>query len=120
MNALAAMIQEWIDAEPGRSRRLLARKAGIGAATIDTWFREDELASGPQKDTLDRLAKGLGVPLVVIERAAVSSTGRRFAQSEVGPDAEVILAALDEVPHQMRPRVADIVLRIIQIAQKTP
>ena len=84
MNALQALIQEWVDAEPGRSNRALAKKAGLPSTTIDAIRARDEPKSLPREDTLRALATGLGKPFQVVKNAAVEAIGYRVA--EVGAD----------------------------------
>lgn len=109
MNALQQLIQDWIDAEPGRSVGVLATRAKMPRNTIYAILDRAAPAGMPRDVTLEKLARGMGVPLSMVKEAAASAAGYRV--NELDPESQEIqawLAMLGELPPQRRSELWEI------------
>lgn len=104
VNALQRLIQDWLDAEPGRSIRGLASLSGISSpSTLHALMNRTEPASLPRKTTLRKLARGLGLPLHAVDAAAAAAAG--FHVEPVDADSAEMqgwVALLDGLSEQDR------------------
>ena len=107
MNALRQLVQDWIDAEPGRSIGVLAQRAGMSRNTIYAAIKDD--AGMPRKATREKLARGLGIPVRAVEDAAAQAFGYRVQQLD-GDSQEVQawIALLGELPEARREELWEI------------
>lgn len=110
VNALQQLIQQWLDAEPGRSIRDLARRGGFRSpSTLHALMARDAPASLPRKETLRKLAHGLEQPMATVESAAAEAAGFR-AEKLDGESQEVQawLALLGDLPESKRQELWEI------------
>lgn len=88
MHALAALIRQRQDAEPGLSLSEIARRSegpdgSVSHAMVAQWAKPDRLLrSVPADDKLRALSRGLGVRLDVVRDAARRST-KDYTMTEV-------------------------------------
>lgn len=107
MNALQRLIQDWIDAEPGRSERSLARKAGLGESSVNAIMRRDDPVLMPRTKTRKVLAQAMGLPeRIVHDAAAAAATFRVEASSSA--EVQGWLALLEELPADRREELWEI------------
>lgn len=123
MNALQQLIQGWLDSDPAHSVSLLAHRADdMSRNTIYAILGREEPAGLPRKDTLRRLAKGLGIPLGTVEEAAATAAGYRV-EAETDPESREIqawLALLEELPEQRRTELWEIGRMYLRRAKDEP
>ena len=109
MNALQLLIQDWINAEPGRSVRVLARQAKMSHNTIYAILQREEPVGMPQRKTLEDLARGLGLPLATVREAAAEAAG--FRVEELDPESQEVqawVALLGDLPPERRQELWEI------------
>ena len=109
VNALQQLIQDWIDAEPGRSIGVLATRGKMPRNTLYAIMDRSAPASMPRETTLRKLAAGLGEPLEKVKRAAETAAG--YGISEMDPESQEIqawVAMLGELPPQRRAELWEI------------
>lgn len=101
---LAALIETIAD-ERGWSGREVARRCGLPYATVQK-IMWNEGTKTPRRETLDALAKGLGVPVTMLLDAAAADTGLR--KSEIPDDADIAITmrAMSELPSERRREIA--------------
>ena len=71
--ALWAMVQEHLD-RTSVSERAFARQAGLKHQTLNAW-KNREAHQLPQRETLEQVARALGVPYLDVLRAALRDAG---------------------------------------------
>lgn len=109
MNALQRLIQDWVDAEPGRSVRVLARRANMSHNTIYALLNRADPVGLPQKKTLEDLARGLGLPYSQVREAAVEAAGYRVeALDSDSQEVAAWVALLGELSPERRTELWEI------------
>ncbi|WP_354644627.1 helix-turn-helix domain-containing protein [Kitasatospora camelliae] len=101
-NALQQMMKRQLD-EHGWSYGDVARLGGLPRSTVHHLATADRLARMPQPTTLERLARGLKLPLDAVRRAAAESCGIHL-YTEGAPDT----------PHD--PEVATLIASVRQLS----
>lgn len=97
VNALQDLIQSWIDAEPGRSERALARKAHLGESTVNAIMRDPYQL--PRRATRQKLARALDLPLATVEEAAAAAVGFHTVHLDSeSQEMHAWAALLDDLP----------------------
>ena len=108
-NALQRLIQEWLDAEPNRNIRDLARAGKMNHNTIYALMNRTKPAGLPQGKTIEALARGLGVGTGVVRAAAAEAAG--FHIEELDPESQEVqawVALLGDLPPERRQELWDI------------
>lgn len=107
LSSLAKEIQKHLE-RLSWSQRTLAHDAGVGHATISRLIRGTH---NPSPETLDAIAKALGVDTLHLMRLA----GLPLPPSKVerDPSVEYIAQRLDALPAEMRERAVDVVGGIV-------
>ncbi|MDQ0785437.1 transcriptional regulator with XRE-family HTH domain [Streptomyces sp. B3I7] len=119
-NALQQIIRDRLDRE-GWSYGEVARRGGVPRSTVHHLATVDHMARMPQPATLEGLAKGLGLPLDTVRRAAAEACGIHVyapgAQpggdggtvSSSDPDVDVLIASVQRLSSDDRRHVAALV-----------
>ena len=121
MNALQQLIQDWIDAEPGRSVRVLAKQADMSHNTIYAILQRQDPAGMPRRETLEALARGLRLPVATVQEAAAEAAG--FNVAELDPESQEVqawVALLGDLPAQRRQELWEIGRLYLRRAQEEP
>ncbi|GAA2809548.1 hypothetical protein GCM10010441_37650 [Kitasatospora paracochleata] len=121
-DALQQMMKQRLDAQ-GWSYGDVARLGGLPRSTVHH-LATAELVRMPQPATLERLARGLQLPLDVVRRAAAESCGIHvYAEgaAATSPDPEVatLIASLQQLSPADRKHVAALVDSLLQRATDT-
>lgn len=119
MNALHNLVQEWMDADPGHTIGVLAQRAGMHRNTIYAAIKDG--AGVPRKATMEKLARGLGVPVQKVKDAAYEAAGFRVEAIEgLDPEMRGWIAMLGELPPERRRDLADLANVYLKRAKDTP
>ena len=101
LNPLQGLIQQRLR-EQGWSYREVARRGGLPHSTITPWLRRGTSGRPPRPDTIDALAKGLGVPVSAVRTAAAESTGMHYYdetptgnQGQYDHERDLLIASID-------------------------
>jgi transcriptional regulator with XRE-family HTH domain len=102
---LASLIED-LAYEKGWSFREVARRSDLPAATVQKIVWRNGITV-PRRETLDALARGLGVPVTLLLDAAARDSGLK-AQATDGVDADiqVTIAVMEELPPERRAEIA--------------
>lgn len=113
MPALARLIAE-VRESSGDSYADIADRGGMPRSTVHK-LATAELTGLPKRETLERLARGLNVPVEIVTQAAHTSTGYHV-YAEATPDAttQVLIANISRLDPDQRAAVAALVQRLIQ------
>jgi transcriptional regulator with XRE-family HTH domain len=104
MNELAKFIRETA-ADNGWSLRQVARRSDLPAATVQKVVSADVM---PRIDTLEALARGLGVPKTQLLELAAKSSGYT-RQKITTDDISVVAAALNDLSPKQVAQVRSLV-----------
>lgn len=100
MNALQRLIRKRM-ADLDYTFRDVAAKGGLSFSTVSTLANKDVHRQIPRMATLEKLAKGLDVPLDVLRAAAVEAAGFRLQEITVpidgADDARIVMAAMSKM-----------------------
>lgn len=110
VNALQQLIQAWLDADPSHSIGLLAKRGGLPRNTIYALMNRTDPAGMPRRDTLRKIATGIGQPARVVEEAAAQAAGYRV-DHDLDPESQETqawLALLEDLPPQRRTELWEI------------
>lgn len=121
-NTLQDMIKSKLD-QKGWSYNDVARRGGISRSTVHHLATSARLAQMPQQTTLEGLARGLGIPLVPVKRAAAEAAGVHLyfenAPRITDPEVEILIASVHKLTATDRRHVTALVESLLQ-AQETP
>lgn len=120
MNALQRLIQDWVDAEKGRSVRSLAEASGLPASTVAAMRNRDKPAATPRRENLRKLARGLGVPYQTVADAAAQAAGL-LQVAELTSEQQKYrawVALLDDLPPEEEERLWDIGVTFLRRIQE--
>jgi len=120
-NALQQIIRDRLDRE-GWSYGEVARRGGVPRSTVHHLATVDHMARMPQPATLEGLAKGLGLPLDTVRRAAAEACGIHVyapgahpgddgpaGTDAADPDVDVLIASVQRLSSDDRRHVAALV-----------
>lgn len=122
VNALQQLIQAWLDSDQSHSVGLLAHRADMSRNTIYAILSRNDPAGLPQKETLRKLAKGMGVPLGTVREAAATAAGYDI-ETQLDPESQEIqawMALLEELPEQRRTELWEIGRMYLRRAKDEP
>ncbi|MEU1181372.1 helix-turn-helix transcriptional regulator [Streptomyces sp. NPDC005820] len=116
-NALQEMIRHKLD-QNGWSYNDVARRGGISRSTVHHLATSERLAQMPQRTTLEGLAKGLGIPVVAVKRAAADAAGVHLyfedAPEITDPEVEILIASVQKLNPKDRRHVAVLVESLLR------
>lgn len=113
MNALQELIRRQMT-ENGWSYGDIARRGGLPRSTVHNLGTAEQLARPPQPATLERLAKGLDLPLDLVRKAAAAAAGLEFWREPMpDPDVEVIVASLNRLTPDERKHVQALIRSLL-------
>jgi len=115
-NPLQRLIQQRLR-ERGWSYGEVARRGALPRSTVYTLATTRNLVRPPRPATIDRLAKGLDVPVSAVRAAAAASTGLHYYEEtqagspggEGDQQRELLIASIDELSPEDRRHVAALV-----------
>jgi transcriptional regulator with XRE-family HTH domain len=99
MNAVSITLAELIRQHQDRtseSYSVIARKAGLSKAKVGQLANTAQVHM-PRADTIEKLAKGLGLPLRVIQQAAMASAGITPEGYDAEQRVDLLASALREL-----------------------
>jgi len=105
---LAELIRKHQD-NTGESYSIIAHRAGLSKAKIGQ-LASSEQAHMPRADTIEKLAAGLGLPLRVIQQAAMASAGI----APEGYDSEQRVDLLAALLRELSPEDLETAAAVIQ------
>lgn len=110
MNALQRLIDDWVNAEEGRSVRSLAKASGLKPSTVAAWTGRDAPAATPRRENLRKLARGLGVPYQTVADAAAKAAGLLQVEELTSEQQKyrAWVALLDDLPPEEEERLWEI------------
>ncbi len=116
-NALQEMIRHKLD-QNGWSYSDVARRGGVSRSTVHHLATSERLAQMPQKTTLEGLAKGLGIPVATVKRAAAEAAGVNLyfedAPEIADPEVEILIASVQKLNPKDRRHVAVLVESLLR------
>lgn len=120
MNALQRLIRERC-AEQGWTYADVARRGDMPTQTVQTLAAREVLRQTPRPATLENLARGLELPLPVVQRAAAEAAGffleRIIVTDESGEPLEVVLGLVDDLTPEQRAQVEQHILELRERAR---
>ncbi|MEV7243058.1 MULTISPECIES: helix-turn-helix transcriptional regulator [unclassified Streptomyces] len=106
------MIKHKLD-QYGWSYSDVARRGGISRSTVHHLATSERLAQMPQQTTLEGLAKGLGIPVAPVQRAAAEAAGVHLyledAPEAADPEVAILIASVHKLSPTDRRHVAVLV-----------
>lgn len=116
MNALQRLIRTRM-ADLNRSYGEVARRGDLPRSTVHHLASNETMGRVPKPSTLERLARGLDLPLATIRSAAASAAGFDLRAEPVDdPEIEVLIASLSQLSPQDRQHVAALVRSLLAAA----
>jgi len=113
MNALRELIRRRM-AENNWSYGDIARRGGLPRSTVHNLASVEHLARPPLPVTLERLAKGLDIPLDTIRNAAASAAGLQVWREPVSdPEIDVMVAGLARLSPEERRHVQALIRSLL-------
>ncbi|WP_330343188.1 helix-turn-helix domain-containing protein [Streptomyces sp. NBC_00557] len=116
-NTLQEMIKLKLD-QNGWSYSDVARRGGISRSTVHHLATSARLAQMPQQTTLEGLAKGLGIPVAPVQRAAAEAAGVNLyledAPEAADPEVAILIASVHKLSPTDRRHVAALVESLLQ------
>jgi hypothetical protein len=108
-NALQRLIHARLR-DHGWSYGVVARRGSLPRSTVYNLATTENLARPPRPDTLEKLARGLELPLSAVRSAAAEASGMHLYQSDpVDDETSVIIASLVELTPADRRVVAGLI-----------
>lgn len=112
-NSLQILIRERRRSE-GLSYAGIATRGGLSRSTVYYLATTDQLHRSPSASTLDKLARGLGLPVDIVRRAAAEAVGLHiYAESGLDPGLEVLIASVEKLSTDQRQHVAALVRSLL-------
>ncbi len=119
-NTLQEMIKNKLD-QKGWSYSDVARRGGISRSTVHHLATSARLAQMPQQTTLEGLARGLGVPVAPVQRAAAEAAGVHVyfenAPACADPEVEILIASVHRLSPTDRRHVAVLVESLLRAGE---
>lgn len=119
-NTLQEMIKNKLD-EKGWSYSDVARRGGISRSTVHHLATSARLAQMPQQTTLEGLARGLGIPVGPVQRAAAEAAGVNLyfenAPEITDPEVEILIASVHKLSPTDRRHVAVLVESLLRAGE---
>jgi transcriptional regulator with XRE-family HTH domain len=101
--------------EHGWSYAEVARRGGIPRSTVHNLATNSRLLRLPQANTLAGLARGLGVGIAVVRRAAAEAAGLKLYEVRGDdPEVETLIASLEKLRPADRRHVAALVESLLR------
>lgn len=107
LNPLALLVQRRIE-EKGLSYGDVARLGGLPKSTVYKIAHTERWTNPPQIETLDRLARGLGLPPNVVRKAASEAVGLT-AVVEEDPSLGILIGSIESLTSDQREQIAALV-----------
>ncbi|MFF7140845.1 MULTISPECIES: helix-turn-helix domain-containing protein [Streptomyces] len=119
-NTLQDIIKSKLE-EKGWSYSDVARRGGISRSTIHHLATSARLAQMPQQTTLEGLARGLGIPVAPVQRAAAEAAGVNIyfenASESTDPEVEILVASVHKLSPADRRHVAVLVESLLRAGE---
>ncbi|MFI1565095.1 helix-turn-helix domain-containing protein [Streptomyces sp. NPDC020490] len=118
-NPLQELIKHQLK-QHGWSYSDVARRGGISRSTVHHLATSERLAQMPQQTTLEGLAKGLGVPVAPVHRAAAEACGvNLYFEDTPGitdPEVAILIASVQKLSSTDRRHVSVLVESLLRSA----
>jgi transcriptional regulator with XRE-family HTH domain len=106
-------------AERGWSYGEVARRGELPRSTVHHLATVNGLSRPPHPSTLEKLARGLDLPLDVVRASAAAAAGlATWAEPATDPEMEVLVAALHQLSPEDRRHVRALVESLLQRERK--
>ncbi|AJE39126.1 helix-turn-helix domain-containing protein [Streptomyces nodosus] len=119
-NTLQDIIKSKLE-EKGWSYSDVARRGGISRSTVHHLATSARLAQMPQQTTLEGLARGLGIPVAPVQRAAAEAAGVNIyfenASESTDPEVEILVASVHKLSPADRRHVAVLVESLLRAGE---
>lgn len=113
MNELQGLIQRRMT-QQNWSYGDVARRGGLPRSTVHHLATSEKLVNPPMPKTLEKLAKGLDVPLDTVRAAAAAAAGLAVWQEKTpDPEIEVMVAGLAKLNAEERRHVQALIISLL-------
>lgn len=117
MNALQQLIRRRLD-ERGWSYGDVSKRGGLPRSTVHHLATTEVIHRLPQPATLERLARGLELPLQAVRDAAAEAAGIHvYRDGGTGSEVAVLMASLEQLSADDRRHVVALVESLLQVQQ---
>lgn len=114
MHPLAKLIRDRCD-DRGWSFRDVYRNGGPSPRTVAHLAdARIEFRQTPRPETLQKLARGLKLPLVAVQRAAAESIGYQLVDISPNDAVRTVVAVMSEMTPAQQKTISDMVLRVAE------
>ncbi|MFG2946280.1 helix-turn-helix domain-containing protein [Streptomyces adustus] len=118
-NPLQVLIKHQLE-QHGWSYSDVARRGGISRSTVHHLATSERLARMPQQNTLEGLAKGLGIPVPPVHRAAAEACGVNLYHEDTlaagDPEVAILIASVQKLSPVDRKHVSALVESLLRTA----
>ncbi|MFD8733611.1 helix-turn-helix domain-containing protein [Streptomyces sp. NPDC059618] len=118
-NPLQVLIKHQLE-QRGWSYGDVARGGGISRSTVHHLATSERLAQMPQQSTLEGLAKGLGIPVAPVHRAAAEACGVNLYREDTlaagDPEVAILIASVQKLSPVDRKHVSALVESLLRNA----
>jgi transcriptional regulator with XRE-family HTH domain len=113
MNALQQLIRRQMT-DNNWSYGDISRRGGLPRSTVHNLATVEQLTRTPLPATLERLAKGLGLPLDAVRKAAASAAGLEvWRETVTDPEIEIMVASLNQLTPDERRHVQALIRSLL-------
>lgn len=113
MNSLQRLIRKRMT-DLDLTFREVAAKGGLPYSTVSTLAHKSDHKQVPRLSTIEKLAKGLDVPVEVVRSAAIEAAGFRMEEISVpidgAEDARIVVAAMSTMSQADRAKMRRLAL----------
>ena len=114
MNALRELVERRLR-ERGWSYAEVARRGGLPRSTVHHLATTEDVRRMPQPATLEALARGLELPLGVVQDAAAAAAGIQvYRERGQDPDVAMLIASLERLSPEDRRHVTALVESLVR------
>lgn len=108
MNALQKLIAEYLADNPGETHSSIARRAGMSRSTVYSIATVEKRVQTPNPETITALARGMGMTLERVRKAAADAAGYRLdVPAELDSDeGRLIVAAFADLDDERKRELA--------------
>lgn len=113
-NPIATLVDERMT-DKGWSTYDVTRQGGPPPKTVGHW-RDHRVQwhSLPKSETVEAIAKGLRIPLPLVQQAVIEAVGYEVSDVTLPKDVRLVVAAMTELSPGKQKHLADMVLRMVE------
>lgn len=113
-NPIAELVSDRM-VDRGWSTYDVHRQGGPPARTVDHWSdRRVEWKTLPKAETVEKMARGLKLPLARVQQAVLEAVGYKISDTALPANVKLVTAAMTELSPARQKHVADMVLRMVE------